>query len=149
MKTFILITVSMLFGMLVARVPMAQRLRQEQVPPVDTIGDFVVPDAPATEMALPPLDLDLKSFVDTLAEYDVVHETRLMTFMRWWGLTDPDTKTIYINDRGELGVRKETVLHEFVHAAYMRQGVQTGGVWEPYVDAKAQAVFDVIYGPKK
>ena len=157
MKTFIIVFASMLAGgfltyMALAE-PMAQRItvgptHQLQVAPIDEHGNVVGESVQAAD-ALPPADLDLKAVIDVLAEYDVVHESRLMTFLGYYGLTDPATKTIYINDREEIGVRRETVLHEFVHAIYMRQGVNTSGPWEPFVDAKAQRVFDVLYGPKK
>src|SRR6266404_721257 len=96
---------------------------------------------------LPAMEFDMAAVVDLLSEYDIVHESRVMNYLQNWGLTDPETRTIYINPTGDLNNTRITVVHELLHAAYMRRGMRTGGpVWEPLIEGRAEEIVKKLYG---
>jgi hypothetical protein len=99
-------------------------------------------------LSLPPLDPSLAEVIEILADYDVLHEGRLMTYAHWYGLTDPNTKTIFINSSVAEDYRAETLLHELLHILYMRRGIDTRGPYEDLVEAKAQELYRQLYGGK-
>ena len=101
-------------------------------------------------LPLPPLDLDLAEIVDILTEYKIVHDKHgVLRYFSYYGVTDTDTKTIYISDEGDLGTNRDTVIHELLHIMYWRRGIATGGTsgYEPYIYQRAHEIVLKFYGP--
>lgn len=123
---------------------------QEPVVETDTIQLYINQNGayvPASHTELPDFDLDLKSVIDTLTTYDVQHETNLLTYMQYYGLTDPYKKRIYINDGSDIYDRRDTVIHELLHVMYRERGVQTNyPEGELKVEAMSQKMYQKLYG---
>jgi hypothetical protein len=121
--------------------------RAPQTAQLPLVVPQVFPDHP--DISLPPVSIELPEIFTILADYRIEHVSRLMTFMRFWGLTDPATKTIYINADVSEDSRIETVIHEVLHVIYMRRGYDTRGPYEDLVEARAQEIYHQLYGPPR
>lgn len=100
----------------------------------------------APAITLPSVDLDLAEVVDMLVDYDIVHVNRLMSFLHYYGLTDPRTHTIYINTDVSMSETRDTIIHELLHVVYFRRGVDTSGPYEPFIGARAHEIYLKLYG---
>jgi hypothetical protein len=145
LKTFLLVLCTVLtIGVLAG----AQEPAQTAPPEVSAAlaAELLGSEVPA----LPSLpELSLKDVIDTLADYDFTHESgKVMNIIEAWGVTDPHTKNIIINDSQSSAGRKKTIIHEFIHTQYYAKSVETGGPFEEQVDAKAKALFKKLYGPE-
>ncbi len=110
---------------------------------------IAVPDPQLPEMNLPEITVDLSTVVDILTDYNVKHIDLQFFSTRFYGVTDPNSKTIILADSYDLGDRRDTVLHEMVHAAYRRFGIDTSGpAFEILVEAKAQKLLKELFPPK-
>ena len=90
--------------------------------------------------------LDLKQTIEILADYSLRHQ-EVIAGGQWWGLTDYRKKVMYISDEPDAAVRRLTVLHELIHAAYYQRGVDTSGPeGEAAVDAMAHDLFQRMWG---
>ncbi len=105
-------------------------------------------NGPQAAVTLPEIDVTLAEVCEILADYNVVHEHGLMSYLRYFGLTIPETKTIYVNADVSHEQLTETVIHEVVHIIYNRKGYDTRGPYEDLVETKAQKVYAELYGPK-
>ena len=99
-------------------------------------------------ITLPPVDVTIREVLEILSDYDIVHENKLMTFLQYYGLTDPNAKTIYINSSIAGEFRTLTVIHEILHVIYSRRGYNTSGPFEPLIDSKARALYHQLYEVK-
>lgn len=92
-------------------------------------------------------DITLREVLDTLADYNVSHETSGLFARSFYGVTDSKSKTIYISDNFDIADRRETLLHEFLHAEIRKRGVfESHEALEVAIDAKAQEIYRRIYG---
>lgn len=126
---------------------------------VTQTGDLtteVVPtqDAPVTPVgidyaawAVPSVDVDMAEVIDILTDYSVVHEGKLLTYLKYYGLTDPRAKTIYINSDVAQSDSRDTVIHELLHVIYFRRGFDTSGQYEELISARAHEIYLKLYGP--
>jgi hypothetical protein len=107
-----------------------------------------VPPLPAIGM-LPDITIDMPTVIDILADYNLRHSDNDFFGRQVYGVTDYNTRTIWISDRYDLGDRRDTIFHELVHAAYRRFGVDSSGpVFDPMVEEKAQKLMKVHFPAK-
>ena len=97
---------------------------------------------------LPKIEMTLQVIVDINTEYVVIMETNPVFCRQYYGLTDFDTKTVSICALYDLTTRRKTLLHEFFHLLYWRNGLYTGGAYEDQIDHMAQELFIKLYGIK-
>ncbi len=103
-----------------------------------------------TDFPLPPSKLDVAEMVEILADYSVVHQEAIVGGP-YAGLIDPHSKKIYISDQFDLAIRRQTVIHEFLHAYYMRKhNLATGGyeLGEAAIEAEATRLYEELFVPK-
>lgn len=96
---------------------------------------------------LPEIHITQATLIDTLSEYTVLQETNPTFCKQYYGMTDFNSRTITICMLTD--DRRLTLLHEVYHILYHRIGIQTGGPYEPYIEALAEKAFTEIYGPKE
>lgn len=65
--------------------------------------------------------LSLREAVDVVADYSVVHTT-VPQSLDWYGLTDPDSRTIFLIDKMDLAQRRRVAIHEMTHVALRMRG---------------------------
>lgn len=102
----------------------------------------------ASYFGLPDLPITLPQVVEILSEYTVIQENNLTYCSAYWGNTDFKNKIITICSRGDSADKRVTLLHELVHIIYHRIGIETGGPLEQFVEYRAHAAFQEIYGLK-
>ena len=95
--------------------------------------------------ALPDVELELSEVLEILSDYDVLHESRVMSFLNYYGLTDLNTKTIFINEDVSQDYRIATLLHELLHVVYARRGYVTTGPYDAVIEAKAQKLYRQMF----
>lgn len=98
------------------------------------------------EPTLPPLDLTVREMVEVLADFNV-EQTSMSSFCaQFYGMTNFNSKTMTLCAVGDVSLRRETVVHEFLHILYQHRNIASGGPMEPAVEARAQAVYDQLFG---
>lgn len=108
---------------------------------------YIGPDGtPVVVQTLPRIELTLADAVDIMAEYELIHETRVMNLMQKSGLTDAYSKTIIVNNSSDNAYNRDTVLHEWLHVKYKRLGIDTGGPYEPQIAQRAHEIYLQLYG---
>src|SRR5690242_13995945 len=58
---------------------------------------------------LPDITVDMSVIVDVLTDYNIEHTTSGFVSDRFYGITSPNNRTIYISDKYDLGDRRDTV----------------------------------------
>jgi hypothetical protein len=130
-----------------APLPYHKTFQPQLVLPGNGTEQTVVISADGQEITLPKLEMGMAELAEVLTDYDIVHEGRLMSYMRLYGLTEPRTHTIYINSSVSRPLQIETVLHEAWHVVYDRHGYNTSEEpWESMIEARAQATYQQLYG---
>lgn len=125
---------------------------------VTQTGDSLVEAVPTQETpqavgidyaawAVPSVDVDMAEVIDILTDYSVVHEGKLLTYLKYYGLTDPRAKTIYINSDVAQSDSRDTVIHELLHVIYFRRGFDTSGQYEDLISQRAHEIYLKLYGP--
>lgn len=108
---------------------------------------YIGPDGtPQFVETLPKIDLTLADAVDIMAEYELVHETKLMSHLRYYGLTDPNTRTIFLNVAPDNASNRDTIIHEWLHIKYGRMGIDTSGPYEDQIAKRAHEIYLQLYG---
>ena len=98
--------------------------------------------------AVPLEDVTLPEVITILADYDFVHEGRVLTHNQYFGLTDPGSRTIFINSRPDETTRKLTVIHEILHVIYARRGyMPVGPLWEQRITTQEREIYSRLYSP--
>ena len=98
---------------------------------------------------LPEIEFTLAEVIDVLAEYNLVLEDNPTFCKTFYGVTDHDTVTISICRKYDLTQRRKTLAHEILHVIYWRRGFDTGGPFEASINAKAEEIFQTLYGNLK
>lgn len=62
-------------------------------------------------------------------------------------MTSAALKEIDVCDDVDQAIKEETMLHELYHVRYGEIGIDTGGPYEPQIEALAQARFHELFGP--
>lgn len=109
--------------------------------------DFVFVN-PGDVPALPEIRFELIDMIDVLTDYSIIDEDSPTFCRQYWGMTDFHTRTISVCSRADLTMRRQTVIHETLHVIYWRMGINTGGQYEPVIEAQARKIFLRLYGPK-
>ena len=105
------------------------------------------PDILIDASAYPKVDITLPEVLDILSDYEIVHESRLMTYIRYFGLTVTETRTIYINGSVDQATRRSTMIHELLHVIYFRRGFSSKGpAWEAIIEARESEIYSELYG---
>jgi len=100
-----------------------------------------------TDQPLPKSNLSIAEMVEILAEYSVIHQERI-SGGPYAGIIYPHDKKIYISDQFDLAIRRQTVIHEFLHAYYMRKhNLATGGyeLGEASIEAEATRIYEELF----
>lgn len=82
-----------------------------------------------------PDTLSMRDVVDILADYEVLHP-RVPAAADWYGITDFDSRTIYVIENTNLPMKRRTVVHEMLHAALRLHA------FDGTPDQEEQAVID-------
>ena len=113
------------------------------LPPAAYAQSFFIPqDVPP----LPDIVLGAKEIVEILSDYNVIMEDNKTFCRNYYGMTDPDTRTISICALTDASTKIITLLHELLHVAYNRIGIDTGGPYEIQIDIKARELYRKLYG---
>lgn len=103
---------------------------------------FIPQDVPP----LPAITFDAKEIVEILSDYNLIMEDNPTFCRNYYGMTDFDTRTISICARIDASTKRITLLHELLHVAYHRIGIDTGGPYEPQIDSLAKELHRKLYG---
>lgn len=95
---------------------------------------------------LPELEFTLATLIDITAEYEIIQETNPTFCRSYHGMTDYVTKTISICAFQDITFRRKTLIHESLHILYWSRGINTGGPYDAQIEAKAEAIFQRLYG---
>ena len=98
---------------------------------------------------LPEVNMTLADAIDIMAEYQMVDGTQWLKTFKAWGMTDPDSRTIYISHKPDNATSRDTVIHEWLHVMYGRMGIDTSGPYEPQIAKKAHQIYMKLWGPKE
>lgn len=132
---------ALFIGITVTPAKVYPMMRQDPVPqgsPQDTVD--IVPQLPA-------VDFTPQAIIDILIDYNFKHVTDLAPLCNCWGMTVPETRTIYLADDMSLADRREVVLHELVHALLYNKGVRSAGpLNEMQVERQAQGLYQWLFG---
>src|SRR5260370_26919013 len=93
---------------------------------------------------VPPSPLALKEAIEVMADYNVEH-VRMPSVTPYYGLTDPDSRTIYVVESMDLRLRREVTLHEVIHATLRLRGDERWGD-EETVHAMTSREYHRLFG---
>ena len=111
---------------------------------------FVLPLAATQEtITVPACKPDLKMIVEILADYNVEHQSSIFAG-QFWGVTDYRERQIFISDRPDVSIRRETVLHEMGHVCYRNLGIEMPQeIEEALVARQAKELYRELFGGAK
>ncbi len=104
---------------------------------------------PPVEVVMPDIpELTLADVVSILDDYNLRHEDSQLFGRSFYGVTDSKSRTIYISTTVDMADRRETIIHELLHAKYRQLGNwdHADALLDTAIDNKAQEIYRAIYG---
>ena len=89
------------------------------------------------------IGLDLRTVIDILTDYSVVHQTTPL-LGGYLGLTDYRERTIYVSDKSDLADRRDTIIHEMLHVLVRLKGLKD--IEETMIERRARQIYTSLYG---
>ncbi len=90
----------------------------------------------------PPLSE--RELIETMADFDIVHNAATPQ-LPWYGLTDFDSRKIWIVADVDLSQRRRTVIHEALHVALRLRGDDAYGD-EEVIAAMTESEYKRVFG---
>lgn len=112
------------------------------------MAGFLLPFAQwTTETSSEPPALTLREAIEIVADYDVRHPD-VPHFTPYWGVTDSERRVIYVVANADLQHRRETMIHELIHAARRLRADRavTREEEEAIVEAAAAKLYRELFG---
>lgn len=88
--------------------------------------------------------LELREVVDVVADYSI-HHVQMPTQTPFYGMTDPDARTIWMVEAADLAERRRIAIHELAHVTLRLRG-DLRATDEDYVHEVEEQEYTRLYG---
>ena len=103
---------------------------------------FFQPEPPP----LPEVSLTDADIIRIMSNYNLKQQDSPVFCHQLYGLTSFDQRQIEICEKVDTTQKEVTLLHEIYHIRYHEVGIDTGGPYEPTIQAHAEARFHQLFG---
>lgn len=98
--------------------------------------------------SIPACELDIRFIVETLADYDLEHQSQI-SGGQFWGMTDYQFRTVYISNAPDATIRKQVVMHELCHIFYHTKGLdEPKELLEQSIRIQVPEMYQRLWGGK-